>query len=232
MSIIKRKQLLKTIVFINCMVLISLVSLLITNKYIELKNSKINSTIIEDNAIKTTEFALETIKKPSVPVEEVPVVEEVIEPVVETPPAPASAPVVVRQEVYDGLTMEELSAKLDRSLGSKLAGKGNIFATHCIELGIDPYLAVAIVLQETGCKWKCSNLVQKCNNIGGQKGSGCDGFQYYNTIDEGIIGFIDNLYRNYFSKGLNTPEKMNTKYAESTTWSVKVNNYIEKIKAS
>ena len=34
-------------------------------------------------------------------------------------------------------------------------------------------LAVAISLHETGCKWTCSTLVTKCNNIGGQKGSGC-----------------------------------------------------------
>ena len=33
-----------------------------------------------------------------------------------------------RVEVYDGLTMEELSDKLNRSLNSTLAGKGELFA--------------------------------------------------------------------------------------------------------
>ncbi len=137
--------------------------------------------------------------------------------------------------VWDGLTMSELSDKLNRSLGSTLSGTGEIFATHSIELGLDPYLAVAIVLQETGCKWNCSYLVQACNNVGGQKGSpGCNGGSYkaYNTLEEGIIGYLDNLYYNYYSYGLTTPEAINPKYAESTAWASNVNYYIGIIKAT
>ena len=99
--------------------------------------------------------------------------------------------------VWDGLTRQELIDKLNRSLNSTIAGQGETFADYCIEHGMDPYLAVAIVLQETGCRWSCSYLVNACNNIGGQKGSpGCDGGEYrsFNTLDEGIRGFLDNLY--------------------------------------
>lgn len=137
--------------------------------------------------------------------------------------------------VWDGLTMTELIDKLNRSLNSTLAGKGEIFAVHSLELGMDPYLAVAITLQETGCKWDCSYLVKACNNVGGQKGSpSCNGGEYmaYNTLDEGIIGYLDNLYYNYYAYGLTTAEAMNPKYAESGEWAYYVNAYIERIKAA
>ena len=137
--------------------------------------------------------------------------------------------------VWDGLTMSELTDKLNRVLNSTLAGTGSIFAEHSLELGMDPYLAVAIVLQETGCQWNCSYLVNACNNVGGQKGSpSCNGGSYkaYNTLEEGIIGFLDNLYYNYYAYGLTTAVAMNPKYAESTAWSYNVNAYIEKIKAA
>lgn len=138
---------------------------------------------------------------------------------------------IVRDEVYDGMTIEELASKLDRSLNSTISGKGTLIATHSIELGLDPYLVTGIMLLETGCKWDCSYLVKQCNNVGGQKGSGCGSYAAYPTLDEGIIGYIDNLYYNYYSKGLTTPELMNSKYAASDTWATKVNNYIEQIKA-
>ena len=97
--------------------------------------------------------------------------------------------------VYDGMTIDELAAKLDRILNDNLKGKGYLYASHSLEMGVDPYLAVAISLLETGCKWTCSGLVKQCNNVGGQKGKpSCNGGSYksYDTIDEGIIGFIDN----------------------------------------
>ena len=111
--------------------------------------------------------------------------------------------------VYDGMTLEELAAKLD------------------------PYLAVAISMHETGCAWGCSRLVKECNNVGGQKGSpSCNGGSYkaYATLDEGIIGFLDNIYYNYYRYGLTTAEAMNPKYAADTNWSKNVNKTIEKIK--
>lgn len=135
--------------------------------------------------------------------------------------------------VYDGLTLDELSEKLDRSLNSTLAGKGSTFASYSIELGLDPYLALAIVLEETGCKWGCSELVKQCNNVGGMKGSpGCWGGSYksFSTLDEGIRSYLENLYYNYYSKGLTTPELINSVYAENPAWASNVNNYINQIK--
>jgi len=137
--------------------------------------------------------------------------------------------------VYDGLTMDELAEKLERNLKSDLDGTGRLFAEYSIELGLDPYLAVSIVLLETGCNWECSQLVKQCNNVGGIKGSpGCWGGSYkkYSSLEVGIKSYMDLLYNNYYKKGLRTPEQINPKYAESKTWAKKVNKYIEKIKAS
>ena len=135
--------------------------------------------------------------------------------------------------VYDGLTMDELAEKLDRSLKNELHGYGYLYASYSLEKGVDPYIAVAISLHETGCNGHCSGLMLTCNNVGGQKGSpncGSKGYKGYNTLEEGIKGFIDNLSKNYFGMGLNTPELMHHKYAGSTTWAEKVNYYIAKIK--
>lgn len=160
--------------------------------------------------------------------EETPKVEnEVVEEVV---PTPTPEPIV-----YEGMTMNELGAKLNRSLGSTLAGYGNVFATESIALGLDPYLALAIVLHETGCKWNCSTLLKQCNNVGGMKGSpGCGGGSYkaFPTLEEGIRSYLDNLYNNYYRVGLTTPEAIGPKYAESTSWAANVHSYINEIRAN
>ena len=135
--------------------------------------------------------------------------------------------------VYDGMTMEELTAKLNRSLKSTMANKGELFASYSLQRGVDPYLAISIMLLETGCNWTCSSLVNNCNNVGGMKGSpGCGGgsFKRFSNLDEGINQFLKNLGENYYAVGLDTPEKMNPKYAESTEWARKVNNYINYIR--
>ena len=142
--------------------------------------------------------------------------------------------VTKRVIVYDGMTMSELTEKFNRSLKSTIAGKGDVFASYSLERGVDPYLAVSIMLLETGCNWSCSSLMRRCNNVGGQKGSpSCDGGSYksYPSLDEGIKGFIDNIADNYYAYGLTTPEAMNKKYAASNMWAIKVNNYISSVKA-
>jgi len=161
-------------------------------------------------------------------VEEVPM--EVASQSVEPEPLPPP-----RVEVYENMTIEELSAKLDRNLNSVLSGYGNLIATYSLQLGVDPYLAVAIMLHETGCSWQCSSLVVSCNNVGGQKGTpSCGGGSYrsYPTMDAGVIGFLDNLYHNYYEKGFTTVEAIGPRYAQSSTWVSKIYSYIEKIRAS
>lgn len=143
-----------------------------------------------------------------------------------------SEPVTVSQPaiVYDGLTMDELASKLERSMKNELSGKGYLYASYSLEKGVDPYLALAISLEETGCNWTCSNLVKSCNNVGGMKGFGCGSYGAWPTLDDGIRAFIDNIYRNYVAYGLTTADTMNPKYAENPLWSTNVNRYINIIK--
>lgn len=133
--------------------------------------------------------------------------------------------------VYDGLTLTLLTEKLNKNLSSTLTNTGIYFANYTKKTGLDPYLAVAIVLHETGCKWTCSSLVRNNYNIGGLKSGGK--FIKYNTLEEGIDGYLNILFNNYYSKGLTTAELMQSKYApSSTTWTDKINWYINNIKES
>lgn len=137
--------------------------------------------------------------------------------------------------VYEGLTKHELAEKLEKNLNSTLKGYGKTFAEYSLEYEVDPYVATSIVLLETGCKWNCSTLVKKCNNIGGMKGKNkCSGSSYakFATLDEGIEAFFKNLSNNYYKKGLVTPKEMNKKYAENPEWYKKVNVYVDQIKSS
>ena len=141
----------------------------------------------------------------------------------------ASTPAIV----YEGMTLDELALKLNNSLSSDLSGYGMSFAKYSTQYGVDPYLALAITLLETGCKWGCSSLVKQCNNVGGMKGAGsCLGSSYatFASLDAGIEAMIKNLSYNYIQKGLVTPEQINTRYATSSTWAYKVNNYISAIR--
>lgn len=140
--------------------------------------------------------------------------------------------VAKKATMYDGMTIEELANKLDRSLKNELSGKGYLYASYSLEKGVDPYLAVAISLEETGCNWNCSRLVKTCNNVGGMKGKGCGSYGAFRTLDDGIKAFIDNIARNYVVYGLTTADTMNPKYAENPAWSTNVNRYITKIKNS
>lgn len=155
---------------------------------------------------------------------------------VEMETTPVSIDIPPRTEIYDGLTLEELSAKIDRNLGDGyIAGKGELIASYCIEMGVDPYIATAIILHETGCNATCSKLVRYCNNVGGQKGSprcGNGSYRSFPTLDDGIKEFVNNLYKNYYSYGLTTIEQIAPKYAEGNTWAGKINWYVEKIKNS
>ena len=140
---------------------------------------------------------------------------------------------LLRDEVYEGMTLEEVAEQLNKTLKNDIAGKGMVIASKSIELGVDPFVATAIMMHETGCAQKsCSYIARTCYNFGGQKGSGCGAYKRYNSIDEGLEGIIYNLYKNYYSKGLTTVEEIGPKYAESTTWVGMINWYVNKIKSA
>ena len=131
---------------------------------------------------------------------------------------------------YEGKSIEEIAEQLDRNFNNELKGKGYLYSSYSISKGVDPYLAAAISLEETGCKWNCSSLVKNCHNVGGMKGSGCGEYGYFEDLDTGIRAFIDNIYKNYILYGLTTADTMNPKYAENPLWGRNVNAYINRIK--
>lgn len=144
---------------------------------------------------------------------------------------------LIREEVYEGLTLEEVIYKINKSIGSGyISNKGYLIATESLKRGVDPFVATAIIIHETGCgHGNCSALARNCNNFGGQKGGpSCNGGSYkrYESIDAGLIGMIDNLYRNYYSKGLVTIDSIGSRYAESNTWPQKIYYFTNKIKNS
>ncbi len=141
----------------------------------------------------------------------------------------------IREIIFDNLNEEELTNRLNKNLYDKLAGSASYFVNYTKETGLDPYLAVAILNHETGCKWGCSKLARECNNVGGIKGSpSCNGgsYKYYETLEDGIKGYLDLIFNNYYKEGLTTPELINPKYAESASWADQVNAYIKTIRES
>ena len=145
--------------------------------------------------------------------------------------APAAVIIPPRIEVFEGMTLEEVAFQLEKTLKNDVSGKGMVIAKKCIELGVDPYIATAIIMHETGCgQAQCSSLARNCYNFGGQKGPGCGAYRRYNSVDEGLEGMINNLYKNYYAYGLTTVEAIGPKYAESDTWVSKINWYVNKIR--
>ncbi len=133
--------------------------------------------------------------------------------------------------VYNGLTLDELSTKIDNLLNSTLDGYGSTIASLSLDRGIDPVVAASIILVETGCKWTCSSLVRNANNVGGMKASS-NRYATFESLEAGITAFIDNLASNYYAKGLTTPEAINQKYATNPNWHDDVYYYIEAIMSS
>jgi len=160
--------------------------------------------------------------------------EETLNPLESIPTFVDVVTIPIEPIVYDQLTLNQLAEKLNRTLKAELVGQGQLIASYSLQLGIDPYIATAIILHETGCNsGRCSSLVKNCHNVGGQKGGpSCGGGAYkaYASLEEGIIGYLDNLYKNYVSKGLTTVEAMASRYAASPNWPARVNNYVHLIK--
>lgn len=133
--------------------------------------------------------------------------------------------------VYDNMSLLELSAKINKVFdNTTLDGYGEYIASTSLELDVDPVVATSIMLVETGCKWKCSALVRKSNNVGGMRGA--KGYLKFSSLEAGITSFLNNLAKNYYRYGLNTPELINKKYAANPNWYKDVNYYVKLIKAS
>lgn len=69
-------------------------------------------------------------------------------------------------------------------------------------------ISIAISKWETGNY--TSNAFKNKNNVGGMMCS--SGLIFYNSLDDGITAFLNNLKKNYFDIGLDTLEKIQPKY--------------------
>lgn len=138
----------------------------------------------------------------------------------------------IEENYYNGESKEKIAKKINRYLNSTLKNKGEFIVDYSLSVGLDPYLAAGVMLQETGCYWTCSKLTRTCNNVGGNKGKpSCNGGSYrkFSTIEEGMK-FAINKLNSYYKKGKKTAKEINPYYAEDKTWYKKVNNYIKKLK--
>ena len=130
--------------------------------------------------------------------------------------------------VFDNKTRDELVTLINRSLGGILAGHGDVIVDTSLKLKVDPYVATAIMMHETGNG--TSRIANNCYNFGGQKGPGCGAYRRYSSVDEGLKGMINNLYKNYYAHGLTTIDAIAPRYAESGAWPAKIKWYVNKIK--
>ncbi|MEG2229745.1 MAG: glucosaminidase domain-containing protein [Bacilli bacterium] len=179
-----------------------------------------NKNVVSNQIKKTTDNTIDLIKNIKETKIEEPTNENLSSPVVYEDPV-----------LYEGLTKDQVVDKASRMLNGSLTGTSDFFVSYSIEKGVDPLMAIAIVLQETGCYWgNCSSLVNDCYNVGGMMGS--NGYMCFSSLEEGIRAYIDNLYNNYVSYGLSTPYTMNSKYAADPLWAERVTAYIERIKAA
>lgn len=111
--------------------------------------------------------------------------------------------------------------KLNNSLKGVLSGYGQYFYDTCQAYGVDPYLAGAISMYETG--WGSSTLAVNQNNVGGMRYAG--EWLTFGSLERGIEAFIRNIANNYVAYGMTTPATMVNKYAEgSATWVFSVNS--------
>lgn len=78
----------------------------------------------------------------------------------------------------------------------------------CDEYGIPSDIPLAIAKLETG--HFTSRAYKEGNNVGGM--SIDEQPISYETLEEGVEAFVENLAENYFEEGLDTPEEIGEKY--------------------
>lgn len=113
-----------------------------------------------------------------------------------------------RKEIYSlnyKLYEAEMALKHEKE---KARTPQEMIEESCKKYGVDPELAVAIARLETG--HFTSEAFLKGNNVGGLSENEIP--LSFETIEEGVDRFISNLARNYFAKGLTTPEEISGKY--------------------
>ena len=130
--------------------------------------------------------------------------------------------ILLQQE--ETLQAAEKAAIAD-NLNGEMEGEIDLFYDKAKELELDPVFAVALASWETG--YGKSNICVNKHNFGGMRGQG--EWMQFSDKEAGIEAFL-NLLVSYHSKGLDTPEKMASRYASnSDTWASNVKNIMKDI---
>ena len=135
---------------------------------------------------------------------------------------------------FNGESVSEIGKKIDKyCVKTPLEGYGEYIAKASIKKSVNPYLISGIILENSNCKNDCSVIFKECNNVSGMKGSpGCFGGVYkeYRTLEDSISDIVNKISRDFYTPEMQAPYKMYKDYGKSTSWALKVSNYMEAIK--
>lgn len=161
--------------------------------------SKVYDTKIEREC--PTDKLVENVSRETEQVEQEPTQEDIAE---NTEPIEIWIPEEPEDNIVELTPLEQIAA--GGSMEEKIKIACNIY-------GADYDITLAIGRYETGW-WKSYACTIK-NNPGGMSRNEVP--IYYDTIDEGIDAWVQNLANNYFAMGLDTPEKIAEKYCPNNS---------------
>lgn len=135
---------------------------------------------------------------------------------------------------FNGESIEVIGKKIDKYCSkTPIEGYGEVIAKIAIRKSVNPYLISGIILESTNCKIECSVIFKECNNVSGIKGSpGCFGGTYksYAKIDDAITDLVSNISKSFYTPEMQSPYKMYKDYGKTSSWALKVSNYMDAIK--
>ena len=135
---------------------------------------------------------------------------------------------------YNGESVEVIGKKIDKYCSKTLLdGYGEYVAKTAINKGVNPYLISGIILESSNCKVECSVIFKECNNVSGIKGNpGCFGGSYksYGRIEDSISDLVNTISHDFYTPEMQTPYKMYKDYGKTSSWALKVNNYMDAVK--
>lgn len=161
--------------------------------------SKVYDTKIEREC--PTDKLVENVSRETEQVEQEPTQEDIAE---NTEPIEIWIPEEPEDNIVELTPLEQIAT------GGSMEEKIRI---ACDIYGADYDITLAIGRYETGW-WKSYACTVK-NNPGGMSRNEVP--IYYDTIDEGIDAWVQNLANNYFAIGLDTPEKIAEKYCPNNS---------------
>lgn len=128
------------------------------------------------------------------------------------------------------MSVTEIIKKNNESVVERLSNVDNLTIEERIELkchqyGIDPDIPLAIARLETG--HFTSRAFKEDNNVGGLSINEVP--MSFDTLEDGIEAFVQNLANNYFAQGLDTVEEIGAKYCpvNEENWVEIVNQLLE-----